>query len=173
MRAATALAAFSAAVAIIVTSCDSGSTPPSAPKEEGRYCAYNKNYYNDYDYYNYCPSVLCAYTGYNMTGYDYDSGRCVPPVASSSSTPRSSSSERTFCCPYDGKCYVGRTSYDQNCVQTTSSSSSVDVCPTNKCDCTPGFDKIYKEVMGEYTAIGMAHSSFAKEEAAKRAGCTL
>lgn len=94
MRATTALAAFSAAFAVIATSCDSGSTPPSAPKEEGRYCEYNKNYYNDYNYYNYCPSVLCAYTGYNMTGYDYDSGRCVPPVANSSSTPRSSSSVR-------------------------------------------------------------------------------
>lgn len=124
MRATTALAAFSAAVAIIVTSCDSGSTPPSAPKEEGRYCEYNKNYYNDYNYYNYCPSVLCAYTGYNMTGYDYDSGRCIPPVASSSSTPMSSSSARP--------------------------KSSSSACPTTKCECNPIYIKTYETMAGSF-----------------------
>lgn len=147
MRATTALTAFSAAIAIIVTSCDSGSTHPSAPKDEGKYCAYNKNNYNDYNYYNFCPSVLCAYTGYNMTGYDYDNGKCVPPVASSSSTPRSSSSVRP----------------------RTSSSST---CPTTKCDCNQQFHDIVNTLM--HTAAGASlGNEGVRNNVAQQVGCTL
>ncbi len=147
-----------AAFATLLSSCGDDQSPTQPKKEY--YCNGNyKTYTSLTDFFNECPDQWCEYTGTLMSHAYYNNGGCKPQVSvpnssssaivSSSSKPRSSSSSRPR------------------------SSSSVDVCPTKKCDCTPGFDKIYKEVMGEYTASGMAHSSFAKEEAAKRAGCIL
>lgn len=148
--------AIVAAVAALSLLASCGEEPSQPTADTGIMCVNKgKKYDTEYEYYMDCPSEWCKYTKSYMTQNQYkDIGLCTPKssssaIVSSSSRPRSSSSARPM------------------------SSSSVDVCPTKKCDCTPGFDEVYREVMGEYAAIGMAHSSGAKSEAARRAGCTL
>lgn len=167
------------AFTMLLLSC--GGDTPTEPKKD-YYCSGNYKTYATYEaYYAECPSMWCTYSNTYMTAYYFREHCTMENFQRSSSSqvvPSSSSAlPQQYCCQYDGACYASKTVYDLNCKAPMSSSSpksssSVDVCPTNKCDCNPIYKSTYETMMKSPSYASMGEQ-YARQRVAQQVGCTL